>query len=70
MSEELDSLLSRRATILAQLKTLDRGEPGGNPNISAPSMIDHVGYRKSLYEELKDINALITSMGGPWEVKS
>lgn len=71
MATDLECLLARRATILEQLRTMDRGTPGGNPNLlTSKDHIDHQSYRKSLYEELRDINSQITVAEGPWEVKS
>jgi len=72
----LELLLERRTEILAQLAAMTPHSLGGRPNVAMDTSpdhigaIDHVGYRESLYRELKEINELITSLEGPWEVVS
>jgi hypothetical protein len=68
MATDLENLLARRseiATKLANLGALD------NPNATGSGhQIDRVGYRRSLLDELAQINRLINALGGPWEVMS
>lgn len=68
MASDLENLKARRAEIYATLASL--GALDG-PNASGSGhTIDRIGYRRSLLEELKALNELITAAGGPWEVTS
>lgn len=77
----IDDLKARRATILADLNAMTKTSVGGKPNAMTSdggTAIDHVQWRKSLYEELGQINKLILDEGavqaaidnedGAWEV--
>lgn len=67
-SEVITDLLTRRDAILTELAAMATGSLGALPNTSGTGdHIDQVGYRKSLYAELKDINATLELMGGPIE---
>lgn len=71
MATDLENLQTRKSAILAELAALSTSAAGGLPNSTGPGThIDHVGYRKSLYEELKMINEQIAASEGPWEVES
>jgi hypothetical protein len=66
MATDLENLTARRSAILAELAALGPTKAGGLPN-STTSGIDHTGYKKSLYDELAQINELISQIGGAWE---
>jgi hypothetical protein len=70
---DLSNLQTRRSAILAELAALDSTKAGGKPSYSADGQaVDHVKYKMSLYEELKQINELLASpaLAGPWEIES
>lgn len=64
MATDLDNLLTRRSTILAELAAISVQTPGGRPNIGggAGGLVDHVGYKDGLYRELAELNRLITQL--------
>lgn len=67
MPTDSANLLTRRSAIIAELAALDSTKAGGKPNTTGGGdkvSIDHVGYRKSLYEELAQINSMITAIQG------
>lgn len=77
----IDDLLARKATITADLNAMTKLTVGGKPNANTAdggTTVDHVKWRLSLYEELKQINALIiaeeqvqaaiNNENGGWEV--
>jgi len=79
----LDDLRTRRATVAAQLAAMTVTSVGGKPNaITADggTSVDHVGYRKSLLEELKmldeailreaQVQSALDNDGGSWEIES
>ena len=79
----IDSLVARRATVASRLAAMVEGDVGDKANTAGGggSNVDHVGYRLSLIEELKEIDELIKGAGtvaqaadvvanGPWEVRS
>lgn len=67
MATDAQNLATRKSAILAELAALDSTKAGGKPNTTGGGdkvSIDHVGYRKSLYEELAMINSMIASIEG------
>ena len=66
----LNDLLTRRNAVEAELAAMSSSQAGGRPNIDGGGMgtVNHVGYRKSLYEELEMLNIQISRAEGPWEV--
>jgi len=53
-----DDLLSRAASITAELKLMSASKAGGLPNVNqsnGAAKVDHVEYRLSLYKELDGI---------------
>ena len=77
MASDLENLKTRRSAIIAELAGLTSTSPGGRVNQTAMGRsLDHVGYRMSLLQELKDINALIATAddgsgaGGSFEIES
>lgn len=68
MATDLENLQTRRSAILAELASLTSSRNGGRPTYSIDGqMIDHVGYRKSLLEELKSLNEMLSAIQGPFE---
>lgn len=62
LSEAMQQLVNRRNEIYKTLNTMTATSVGGKPNaMSADSgtSVNHVEWRRSLYEELKSINDLI-----------
>jgi hypothetical protein len=69
MSDESENLKIRRAAVCAELAALNTSNPGGKPNISGGSgTVDHIGYKRSLYEELGMIDQRLSAIEGPWEI--
>jgi hypothetical protein len=65
---DLDNLLTRRSNIIAELAAMNPSASGGKPSYSIDGQeVDHVAYRKSLYEELALLNQQITIIQGPFE---
>lgn len=63
-----EKLYQRRDAVLEQLATLTAQSLGGLPNTSGTGdHIDHVAYKKSLYEELSDIEKALEILEGPQE---
>ena len=63
----LANLKTRRDAIYAELAALSSTKAGGKPD-SRQGGIDHMAYKRSLYEELREIRETITAAGGPFEV--
>jgi hypothetical protein len=79
----LDDLKTRRATVAAQLAAMTLTSVGGKPNANTAdggTTVDHVGFRKSLLEELKmldeailreaEVQAALDDEDGSWEIES
>jgi len=66
----LVDLQTRLAAIDAQLAAMTTATAGGKPNVQGGGMgtVDHVAYRKSLYEERKMLLEQIEIEQGQWEV--
>ena len=77
------NLIARRDAIAAELADMSSSTMGGKANVKSQdggTTIDHVGYRKSLLDELKSINDEIIRLGdieaveadddGPFEIES
>jgi len=58
MATFIDNLKTRQAAIGVELAALSATAAGGKPN-AGKSGIDHIGYKKSLYDELAQITNLI-----------
>ena len=67
---DVDNLIARREAVTAELAALSASAAGGRPNISGGGMgtVDHIGYKDSLYRELRELNILIDQAQGPWEL--
>lgn len=79
----LTDLRTRRATVAAQLAAMTITTVGGKPNAMTAdggTSVDHVGFRKSLLEELKmldeaimreaQVEAALADEDGSWEIES
>lgn len=68
----LTKLQARYDAILLELSVLDDTLAGGKPNAAGPNAVDHVGYKRGLYEELgwlkEQIDATQSLIDGPIEV--
>lgn len=63
-NSDLANAIARRSAIMAELAA-----GGFGPNVSDQGRsIDMVGYRRSLLDELKQLNELIPQLAGPWEM--
>jgi len=69
MASDLDNLLTRRSTLLAELAAIGPGTSGGKPTYSIDGQsVDHTAYRMSLYQELELLERQIATRNGPFEV--
>ena len=79
----LDDLKTRRATVAAELAAMTKLTMGGKPNAMTAdggTSVDHVGFRRSLLEELKmldeailreaKVQAAFDDEDGSWEIES
>ncbi len=65
---DLDNLLTRRSNVIAELAAMNSSASGGKPSYTIDGQeVDHVAYRKSLYEELALLNQQIAILQGPYE---
>ena len=64
---DLANLQARRTAVIAEIAVICSTTAGGLPNQSG---IDHVGYKRSLYEELKMLDELIDRENGPFEIET
>lgn len=78
-----ENLVARRDAIGVELAALNAAAIGGKPNVKnqdGGTVLDHTGYKKSLYDELAEINrqlmdiaateAAAAGTDGPFEVSS
>lgn len=66
----VDLLQARKTAILTELSTMVGGSGVANPNASGGGSFDFVGYRKSLYDELAQINQILVVEQGPFTVET
>jgi hypothetical protein len=67
-SQDLTNLLARRSAIYSQLAAMTTTSPGGGPNTTGEGVsVDQVGYRKSLLDELNQLNEQISIVGGAFQ---
>ena len=67
MATSAELLIQRRDAICAELAALSSSTAGGKPNSSGGGdmvHVDHQGYKRSLYEELREINATLAAIEG------
>lgn len=70
-AQQVDALLTRRDAVLTQLAEMAATSIGGMPNTNGTGdHLDHVGLRKSLYDELRQINDVLELLEGPAESHS
>ncbi len=65
----IDLLQARKTAILTWLSTATPGQGMDLPTAQGGGTVDFVSYRKSLLDELAQINQLIAAEVGPWEVQ-
>ena len=71
MATDLENLQTRRTAVTVELAALSATAAGGGINYSVDGQsFDHVGYKKSLYDELTQIDGLIRGLEGPYEHQS
>ena len=63
----ISKLQTRRDAIVDELNALTSAAAGGKPNSSLTG-VDHVGYKRALYEELDMIGRQLASNADPFEV--
>jgi hypothetical protein len=79
----LEDLKTRRATVAAELAAMSLTTIGGKPNANTAdggTTVDHVGFRRSLLEELKmldeaimreaEVQSALDDEDGSWEIES
>jgi len=64
----LNSLLTRKQQIAVEIAGLVAGTVPALPNAQGAGSHDFVGYRKSLYDELAQIDQAIAVLQGPFEI--
>lgn len=70
MATDAENIATRKSWIYAQLAAMTATSIGNKPTYSVDGqMVDHVGYRKSLLDELKMLNELEVSASGPYEIQ-
>ena len=71
LNADLTNLLARRSAIYAQLGAMSTTSPGGGPNTTGEGVsVDQVGYRKSLLDEIDQLNEQISIVGGVYQFRS
>lgn len=75
MATAIENLTTRRNAVAAELAALTSTSAGGGMNYTVDGQsVDHVGYRKSLYEELDRIDEQIAKINatdiGPFSIES
>lgn len=63
VAEQITALETRRDAILDELAEMGPTKAGGLPNRSGTDVnVDHVGYRRSLIDELRDIRDQLSTI--------
>lgn len=58
----LSNLEARRTAVAAEIAAISSSAAGGLPNASGEGLnVDHQGYKRGLYDELKQLTDLITA---------
>ena len=71
MASNSDNIRTRMAAITAELAAMNPNAAGGMPTYTKDGQsFDHVGYRKSLLDELKMLQELLPMADGAFEVTS
>jgi hypothetical protein len=66
-SSIIDKLKTRRDAIIDELNSMTSASAGGKPNSSLTG-VDHVGYKRSLYEELAMLQKQLAGYADPFEI--
>lgn len=64
IADDIAALQTRRAQVIAEIAALTGTTIGGKPNTNGGATVDHVGHRKSLHEELREIDQTLFLYGG------
>lgn len=68
MATAAENLLTRREAVCAELAAMTSTSNGGRPTYNIDGqMVDHAGYKKSLYEELAMIDKQLAGLQTPSE---
>lgn len=67
-AEVVEQLKTRRDAIVDELAALTSTAAGGKPNSSGLTGVDHIGYKKSLYDELAMIEQQLAANQDFFEV--
>lgn len=70
MATRAENIETRLDAIAAELAAMAASKAGGLPNASVSNMIDHVGYRMSLVNEMRELRAELSAAAGAWEITS
>lgn len=70
MATRAENIEARLDAIAAELAAMGSCAAGGKPNSSGSNAVDHVGYRMSLINEAKELEALLSSAEGSYEINS
>lgn len=70
MATRAENIQTRLDNIAAELAAMDATQAGGLPDFLSQEYVQHVEYRMSLVNEMKDLTALLASLDGAWEVTS
>lgn len=62
-AELIAQLKARRDAIIKELSELDATKAGGKPNASGAGVnVDHVGYKRALYDELEALERRLSRL--------
>lgn len=70
MATRAENIQTRLDNIAAELAAMDATVAGGLPDFISPEYVQHVEYRMSLVNEMKELTALLSKLEGSWEVTS
>jgi hypothetical protein len=70
MPTAAENIQTRINNIAAELAEMDATKAGGLPDFTSAEYVQHVEYRMSLIDEMKELQAILPTVGGPWEVTS
>jgi hypothetical protein len=70
MATAAENIQTRIDNIAAELAAMDATQAGGLPDFTSAEYVKHVEYRMSLVNELSELQAILPTLGGSWEVTS
>jgi hypothetical protein len=70
MATAAQNIQTRIENIAAELAAMDSTQAGGLPDFTSAEYVKHVEYRMSLVNELQELQAILPTIGGSWEVTS